>query len=354
VSPASSALDLAWESTGGVRRLSLRGWSHDELRLLHAHTPDEVARRVRVLPSGVQDVPGLQQIAGEFVVDASGVVFTPRFPFLSGASYAVFVDGQSHGSITVDAPDATATTEVVAIYPTASTVPLNLLKCYVQFSAPMSEGWQRRAVHVRSAETGELLQDMFLPGGTELWDRARTRLTLLLDPGRIKRGLLPHEQMGYPLTECVPILLTVDATYRDASGRPLRSGAERRYEVGPPLRTRIDPAAWSVRAPAAGSRGSLVVEFDRRLDHALLQRTLVVRDRAGVELPGRASIGEGEQSWQFKPDEPWRAGGHLLQVDPQLEDLAGNSVTRVFDRDLSRPEDDPLDARHVVIEFVCK
>ena len=28
---------------------------------------------------------------------------------------------------------------------------------------------------------------------------------------------------------------------------------------------------------------------------------------------------------------------------PMLEDLAGNSVRRVFDRDLTRPEDEPRD-----------
>jgi len=40
-------------------------------------------------------------------------------------------------------------------------------------------------------------------------------------------------------------------------------------------------------------------------------------------------------------------------VDPRLEDLAGNSLIRVFDRDLTRAEDAPADARHVAIDFYC-
>ena len=40
-------------------------------------------------------------------------------------------------------------------------------------------------------------------------------------------------------------------------------------------------------------------------------------------------------------------------VDPRLEDLAGNSIIRVFDRDLLRAEDAPTDARHVAIDFTC-
>jgi hypothetical protein len=38
-------------------------------------------------------------------------------------------------------------------------------------------------------------------------------------------------------------------------------------------------------------------------------------------------------------------------VDPVLEDLAGNSVSRVFDRDLTRPEDRPRQARPVSVGF---
>jgi hypothetical protein len=38
-------------------------------------------------------------------------------------------------------------------------------------------------------------------------------------------------------------------------------------------------------------------------------------------------------------------------VDPRLEDLAGNSLARVFDRDLTRPEDAPIDMEQAFIEF---
>jgi hypothetical protein len=41
----------------------------------------------------------------------------------------------------------------------------------------------------------------------------------------------------------------------------------------------------------------------------------------------------------------------MLVVDPALEDLAGNSVTRVFDRDLTRPGDEPREARAVTLPF---
>jgi hypothetical protein len=39
----------------------------------------------------------------------------------------------------------------------------------------------------------------------------------------------------------------------------------------------------------------------------------------------------------------------MAMVDPLLEDLAGNSVVRVFDRDLQRDEDTPREPRPVAL-----
>jgi hypothetical protein len=38
-------------------------------------------------------------------------------------------------------------------------------------------------------------------------------------------------------------------------------------------------------------------------------------------------------------------------VDARLEDLASNSIARVFDRELTRPEDGPIDIRRAALEF---
>ena len=43
-------------------------------------------------------------------------------------------------------------------------------------------------VHLRRADTGEELEDVFLPFDPELWDASRTRLTVLLDPARSTRS----------------------------------------------------------------------------------------------------------------------------------------------------------------------
>jgi hypothetical protein len=226
-------------------------------------------------------------------------------------------------------------------------VPVNQLKIYVHFSGPMSEGWAARAVRVQDGDSGKPLEGVLLAVEDELWDPERRRLTLLLDPGRIKRGLAPHDEVGYPLVEGRTVIVTVDPEFRDADGRPLGEGAQRRYEVGPPVRARVEPADWVLDPPILGSTDPLVVHFDRPLDRALLEHGIEVRGPGPGRVGGRACPGPGERSWSFAPHRPWRAGDHRLRIEARLEDLAGNSLRRVFDRDLARPDDDPLDIAHV-------
>ena len=297
-------------------------------------------------------------MASRVEIDESAVNFVPRYPFVSGTSYSVILDPCRGGRIVLSLtrdPEATGPLgRVTEIYPTATQIPRNHLRFYVYFSERMSEGWATHAVSVRRLDTGEVLEGAILPMDPELWDPERRRLTVLLDPGRIKRGLLPNTQAGYPLAEGMSVGLEIDATWPDAKGHPLQSSAERVYAVGPDERRRVDPWAWPVFGPVAGSRAPLTVAFDRPLDHALLQHCLRISDRSGARVAGRSTVAQGEQHWSFAPAAPWEPGRHTVTVDARLEDLAGNAVARVFDRDLTHPEDDPLDAAAVSLEFDCQ
>lgn len=355
-------LQLEWAQHQGRDCLKIVGWTEAELGELSVLDAGALSRRLAVYPSEALPAggkPAVPPVAGRFLVDGEAVWFAPRFPFANGVSYSLLVqsgdntDGAEVWEIRRPDPKASCTTEVVAIYPTAAELPVNLLRVYVHFSAPMSEGWAASAIRVTRADTGETLDDVFLPPEPELWDPERKRLTMLLDPGRIKRGLVPNLEFGYPLVEGTTVRIAVDPEFRDAAGQPLRAGAERSYDIGPALRSRIDPRAWRLTAPAAGSRTPLLVEFDRPLDHGLLQHCLSVRDYTGQNVSGLAEIGKGERSWRFTPDVPWQASAYQLVVEPRLEDVAGNSPARVFDRDVTKAEDAPGEWEAVVVGFSC-
>ncbi len=357
-------LRLEFADRQGSGCLLITGWPDTEFAELCGLTPGELARRVVILPSDVlatagDDYRAFPTIAGSFVLEPESVCFMPRFPFRDGMSYAVVVDsGASQDGpqvLTIQRPTvaATPTTEVVAIYPTAAEIPVNLLKVYVHFSTPMSEGWAAQAITVCRQDNGELLEGVFLPTPPELWDPSRRRLTMLLDPGRIKRGLAPNLEAGYPLVEGVPVKVMVAPDFRDAGGRPLVAGAERCYRVGPPRRERIALHNWKLIPPVAGSAQPLTVEFDHPLDQALLQHCLTVKTTDGTPVSGQGEIGPEERSWRFSPENPWDTGPCRLTIAPHLEDLAGNSPLRVFDRDITIEDDAPTNKDALQVEFNC-
>ena len=357
-------LQLEWAQYRGRDCLRISGWTEAELGEFGGPDAGAWARRLAVypsesLPSG-GGKPAVPPVAGRFLVEGEATWFVPRFPFVDGVSYSLLV-GSANGTegaevreIRRPSSEGSPSTQALAIYPTAAELPVNLLRVYVHFSAPMSEGWAARAIRVIQADTGETLGDVFLPPEPELWDAQRKRLTMLLDPGRIKRGLVPNLEFGYPLVEGTTVRISVDPSFRDSTGQPLKSGAERTYSIGLALRSRIDPTAWQLAAPAAGSREPLRVEFDRPLDHGLLQHCLSVQDAGSQVVVGSGQIGEGECGWSFTPDIAWDAGEYRLVVEPRLEDVAGNTPVRVFDRDVTRQEDALAQTEVVIVTFLCR
>jgi hypothetical protein len=214
----------------------------------------------------------------------------------------------------------------------------------------MSQGHAAEQVRL-ARDDGSVLAGALLPAEHELWDASRRRLTVLLDPARIKRGLPAHLEAGYPLRPGQPFRLIVGSGFLDAQGLPLRAPAQRRYHTGGEERRHVDPGSWVLTVPSAGTSEPLRVTFDRPLDHGLLARCLHVSGPDGRLVDGTPLTGRGEQSWQLVPLRAWAPGSHRLIVDPVLEDLAGNSVSRVFDRDLDRREDQPRPARPATVGF---
>jgi hypothetical protein len=292
-------------------------------------------------------------MAGRLVGDRDDLCFVPRFPFVEGTPYTVVIDGAATTVLVRPRPHRPATTEVAGIRPTATQVPRNLLRLYIWFSAPMSEGYA--AGHVRlTDDAGEPLSGALLPAEHELWDPDRRRLTVLLDPARIKRGLQGHRQAGYPLRSGEFFRLVVDDGFHDASGVPLRVPAERRYQVGGDERRRVTPRDWVLTVPSRRTFEPLTVMFGRSLDHGMLARCLHVVGPSGRPVQGTQEVGGQERSWRVTPREPWEPGSHQLLIDPVLEDLAGNSVSRVFDRDLTAPGDEPGQAQTVAVPFLLR
>ena len=341
---------IAWEAGAGsaaaVLVLHPPAATADALRDAPAGDPRWAATlAVRVVDPDGTVPPDRPAIAGAYRVDPAGSLrFTPRFPLEVTRAYrATFdPDGAPGGlpSVAADLPasrraDRAAPTVVARIEPTGDRPPENLLRFYLHFSAPMARGEALARLRLLD-DAGKPLDRPFLALGEELWDPTQTRLTVLLDPGRIKQGLRPREEFGPILVAGRAYTLAVDPGWPDADGRPLGRGASKTFVAGPADDASPDPKTWTIARPAPGSAGPLRVTFADPLDRATVASGLTLLDPAGAPVPGTAIARPDGTGWDFAPDRPWAAGVHHLAINPDLEDLAGNSIRRPFEVDIQR------------------
>src|SRR5262249_194673 len=155
----------------------------------------------------------------------------------------------------------------------------------IHFSAPMSRGEAYERIHLLDAAS-HVVSDPFLELAEELWTNDGTRFTLLFDPGRIKRGLKPREEVGPVLESGKAYPVIADHDWLGAGGKPLRAGFRKSFRAGPPDETSPDPKAWALKPPEAGTRNALEVRFPEALDRALLDRLIAVTNDAGSSVEG--------------------------------------------------------------------
>lgn len=226
----------------------------------------------------------------------------------------------------------------VAIYPTAETLPANHLKFYLVFPEPMREGIFLDHCRLLDARGREVLEPF---RETELWSADGLRLTLWLHPGRQKTGVNLNVEFGPVLREAGRYTLVISGKWPTARGTPLGNDSVKSFAADTPDRAQPSLDRWQFLLPRAKFRDPLLVRFDEPLDWALLHSKLRIERADGTTVAGAIKVGRGERTWTFTPDEPWRAGDYRLAVDVVMEDLAGNSLLRPFEVDLSKPATAP-------------
>lgn len=295
----------------------------------------------------------LPPILGSYRIEGDALVFQPRFPLQPGLRYrAVFTSASEPITFRFDIPESEAivSTTVEHVYPSTNRLPENQLKFYLHFSAPMSRGEAYSRIHLLD-KGGDPIDFPFLELNEELWDREGKRLTLLFDPGRIKRGLVPYEEVGPSIKEGETYALVIDRDWRDARGKPLKQDFKKFFSVIAADRETPDPESWLLTPPQAGSLQPFSVEFPEPLDHGLLMRLLEVMDIQGNFVEGSVQVDRNETRWGFTPQQPWRAGDYSLSVDTTLEDLAGNRINRPFEVDVFERVEERITTTTVSLPF---
>jgi hypothetical protein len=358
-SESNPAIRLVTPPDGVFSYVEVTGLAGDALDQLddRRYTAAEWSAMLRVAVS--DEAPA---VLGSYEVTGDAVRFTPAFPFDPGRRYHVTFDasrlpgGSSAEALVAEvglpAANVEPSTVVARVLPSSEIVPENMLRMYIEFSAPM--GRRGGIEHVQLVDdTGRVVQEPFLPFDQEFWSPDRRRFTVFFDPGRVKDGILPNREMGRALEAGRTYTLVVSREWQDDRGAPLREEYRRTLRIGPAQTEAIDPVAWTITAPRASTREPLVVSFRQPLDHGLLMRGLGVRaDRAPV--PGVAAVAKGETRWSFTPDTPWRARRYELLALSILEDPAGNQIGRAFEIENTETVDRGPEAQDAVVPFLVR
>jgi hypothetical protein len=279
----------------------------------------------------------IQPMLGSYEVVNHVLTFHPRFPIAAGVRcHAVFQpSGAERTDAFFDGPPVASNplTRVERIYPSTGLLPSNALRLYIYFSAPMSRGEAWPHIHLVDLDNNRPVEIPFLELDQELWDPNNQRLTVLFDPGRIKRGLVPTNTIGPAVVEGKRYKLVIDHEWHDARGVNLVEGFEKAFRGGPPDRIAPGPASWRIIAPKAGTTEPLVIGFPKPMDYVLLQRMIGIFDSGG-EVSGTIAVDRNETEWRFTPREPWKPGPYRITADNTLEDISGNHLDRPFDVDI--------------------
>lgn len=318
-------IDIHWKNEQAIA-ISIPGAFTEDI-------PDDSVSSLVTINIADQENP--VAIFGSFESKENGLLFTPMIPFTRGMRYEVRVRGARAGGFEIPENPAGNAPCVTAIYPSADTLPENLLKIYLHFDQPMREGVSGKYVKLIKNQR-DTIEGAFLDLQPELWNPGRTVLTLWLDPGRIKRDLQPNKRLGAPMQPGTRYLVSVSQAWTDVRGKKLAKPYQKAFVTIAKDSLSPRPLQWALVPPAQATKQPLRIDFKESLDHSLLQEVFAVQDSDGAKISGRWEIGQFEKQCSFIPDANWKVGPYQLLIEPRLEDLAGNNLARPFDRDISK------------------
>ena len=224
---------------------------------------------------------------------------------------------------------------------------------YFEFSEPMVEGSSLQHLTLIRNDR-DTMRGTFLDLQPELWNSDGTVLTVWLDPGRIKRDLIPNKELGSPLQQGERYTLHVNKSWQSKNGGQLAKNYSKTFVAINRAEESPDPLTWKVSAPSSNDKQPLEIRFQQPLDNFLLRECITILNSNGDVVPGEMVIDDEERTLRFVPHEPWTKGTFALRIESRLEDLAGNNLNRPFESNVGKNASATDKPNSVSKEFVVK
>src|SRR3546814_808549 len=98
----------------------------------------------------------------------------------------------------------------------------------------------------------DTVSGVFLNLDPELWNENRTVLTVWLDPGRIKRDLIPNLTLGAPLVNHTKYSIVISENWLNAQGLKLKENFVKTFFVSERDSLSPDITNWALELPSSG------------------------------------------------------------------------------------------------------
>ena len=276
-------------------------------------------------------------VHGKYEFEGNYLEFIPSFPFEKGLQYFVRYRPSinelifSYQAFRIGDKQITDEAKVTAIHPLADELPENLLRFYIYFNTPMKRGQSIDYIQLRDAE-GNVDSAAFMKFKYELWSADGKRLTVLFDPGRLKRGVSTNMRLGPALLEGKNYELSVLGCWQDVYGNELKKDFIKQFKAVSAYRQHININEWSIQEPKSNTVDTLSINCNRVMDHALVQSMIQVLEDLDNPIAGQWHISENGRVLRFIPNIEWRKVRYRLLFDNALEDVAGNNLNSLLDQ----------------------
>ncbi len=292
--------------------------------------------QLAVFVNNERDEYSSNEVQGRYKIEGDYLMFSPFYPFDQGMTYTVrskHLDNDSdysYQSFLLEKNHLVEEAKVLQVYPTANLLPENMLRFYIYFNTPMQKGQALNYIQLIDAD-GNIDAQAFMEFKQELWSSDGKRLTILFDPGRIKRGVSTNMALGPALIEGNQFYLTISTAWQDVYGQPLSEKTCKEFAVVKAYRDHLKVNGLAINKPKPNSSEPLGIHFDRVMDHALIQSMIQIEDEERKFLAGHWVTLEQEHLIQFMPENSWLKGIYRIVIDSRLEDVAGNNLHSLLD-----------------------
>ncbi|MEB3346499.1 Ig-like domain-containing protein [Aquimarina gracilis] len=268
-------------------------------------------------------------ILGSIISKKESSRFTPLIPFTFNQKYTVVYNGVVD-YFEINPPKDYERLSIEAIYPSSRKLPSNVLKWYIRFSKSIDQTNPYDHIHFLTA-SGDTIRKAILNLENALISEDRKLLTVWIDPGRQKRGLIPNQQLGAVFEEGKEYSLVITQEFKDKEGIPLKQNQIHQFIITTSDRKQPNVNSWKIRSPEVGTISELKIDFKEQMDYGSMLNRITLLNPDKKKVTGDLKLIKNESTLVLKPHKPWIKGEYEIVIDSRIEDLAGNNLNRLFD-----------------------